>query len=108
MGRRSKSNISRRNTPPPPSNNNQSIGSTVLGNIFTGITFGAGSSLGHRAIDGIMGNREVDIKQPDNNQNEVKQNNGLSCEKIFDVYQLCLKENNNCQYLEDMIKLKCS
>lgn len=98
--------MSKRRVPPPPvkkGENNPGIASTIMGNIFTGMTFGAGSSLGHRAVDGVMGNREVEVKQP-----EIKQDNSVSCEKILDIYQLCLKENNNCQYLEDMIKLKCS
>ena len=103
MGRRSKSTISKRSNPPPPSSSNHSNGSTVLGNIFTGITFGAGSSLGHRAVDGVMGNREVDIKQP-----EIKNDTGIPCGKLFEVYKICIEDNNNCKFWEDVIKLKCS
>ena len=59
----------RRTTPPPPAKrgeNSPGLGSTIMGNIFTGMTFGAGSSLGHRAVDGIMGNREVEVKEYNN------------------------------------------
>lgn len=92
-------------TPPPPaltSNNSQpSLGGSIMSNIFTGMTFGAGSSLGHRAVDGVMGNRKVEV--------ESNVTNDISCDKIFDMYQMCLKnENNDCNYLQELMKIKCS
>ena len=33
----------------------ESVDNSIAGNILAGLTFGAGSSLGHRAIDGVMG-----------------------------------------------------
>ena len=95
-------------TPPPPAKSNKnlptdykpSLGSTIFGNIFTGMTFGAGSSMGHRAVDAVMGNRNS------TNNEEVK---FMPCEKIFEMYDNCLKnENNDCSYLSEMMRLKCS
>ena len=92
-------------SPPPPAltskNSQPSIGGAIVGNILTGMTFGAGSSLGHRAVDGVMGNRKVEV------ESNVTNNN--SCDKIFDIYQMCLKnENNDCNYLQDFLIKNCS
>jgi hypothetical protein len=97
-------------TPPPPANINRSqpsLGGSIMSNIFTGMTFGAGSSLGHRAVDGVMGNRRIEVES--NNESKINENNSVSCEKILDTYQMCLKnENNDCSYLQELMKLKCS
>lgn len=100
----SKGFISRRRNPPPPAKrgeNSPSLGSTIMGNIFTGMTFGAGSSLGHRAVDGVMGNRRVEVNDYDNKGD-------ITCERMLDFYQSCLKQDtNDCKFIEDMFKLKC-
>ena len=97
-------------TPPPPLTSNKSqpsLGGSLMGNILTGLTFGAGSSLGHRAVDGVMGNRKVEVES--NSRPEMNETNYTSCEKMLDMYQMCLKnENNDCSYLQDFMKLKCS
>ena len=92
-------------TPPPPAmtskNSQPSIGGAIVGNILTGMTFGAGSSLGHRAVDGVMGNRKVEV--------ESNVTNNIPCEKILETYQMCLQnENNDCNYLQDLMKIKCN
>ena len=72
-----------------------------MSNIFTGMTFGAGSSLGHRAVDGVMGSRKVEV--------ESNVTNDIPCDKILDTYQMCLKnEINDCNYLQELMKIKCS
>ena len=100
----------RRATPPPPAKrgeNNPGLGSTIMGNIFTGMTFGAGSSLGHRAVDGIMGNREVEVKGYNNN-NSNNNKGELTCERMMEFYESCMRDNtHDCKYIEDMFKLKC-
>jgi hypothetical protein len=91
------------NNPPPPATQS-SLGGSIMGNILTGMTFGAGSSLGHRAVDGVMGNRKVEVESTPTNES-----NYVPCEKLFDMYHMCLKnENNDCKYLEDLMKLKCN
>ena len=100
----SKRSMSKRNPPPPAirGNNNPGLGSTIMGNLFTGLTFGAGSSLGHRAVDGVMGNREVEVKGYNNNKGE------LTCERMLEFYESCMRDNtHDCKYIEDMFKLKC-
>ena len=91
--------------PPPPAltskNSQPSIGETIVGNILTGMTFGAGSSIGHRAVDGVMGNRKVEV--------ESNVTNNIPCEKILETYQMCLQnENNDCNYLQELMKIKCN
>ena len=101
MGKRTKFNVSKRQTPPPPSK--QNIKSPLLENILSGMTFGVGSSLGHRSVDGVMGKREVIV-----NSDIIKNDTGIPCEKLFEVYQTCIEDDNNCKFWEDMIKSKCS
>lgn len=93
-------------TSPPPAKQ-QSLGGSIMGNIFTGMTFGAGSSLGHRAVDGVMGNRKVEVES--NNPTQTSETNYVPCEKLLDMYHMCLRnENNDCNYIQDLMKLKCN
>lgn len=79
------------------------LGATLLSNVFTGATFGVGSSLGHRAVDAVMSSDE-----PRTNTNRIEPQS-LPCDKLFEMYNNCLKnENNDCSFLVDMMKLKCN
>jgi hypothetical protein len=99
--------------PPPPAGKKNlpvkqtpGLGSTILGNIFTGMTFGAGSSMGHRAVDAVLGSKNQESKDSQINNQETT---FLPCERLFDMYENCLKnEKNDCNYLFDMIRLKCN
>ena len=64
-----------------------SLGGSILGNIVTGMTFGAGSSLGHRAVDGVLGNRNESINTSQNETKQTIDNNFVPCEKLFEIYQ---------------------
>ena len=110
MPRNSRTNL-KKSAPPakrPESNvqtQNQApgLGATLLGNVFTGATFGVGSSLGHRAVDAVMSSDEPKI-----NNNRVEPQS-LPCDKLFEMYDSCLKnEKNDCSFLVDMMKLKCN
>lgn len=94
-------------TPSPANNKNlpvqqtSGLGSTIIGNIFTGMTFGAGSSMGHKVVDAVFGSKNQEI----NNQ-ETKY---LPCERLFEMYEICLKnEKTDCNHIFDMIRLKCN
>lgn len=99
--------------PPPPARNKNlpvqqtpGLGTSILGNIFTGMTFGAGSSMGHRAVDSIFGSKNHEIN---NNQVNNQETQFLPCERLFDLYETCLKnEKNDCNHIFDMIRLKCN
>lgn len=99
--------------PPPPASKKNlpvqqtpGLGSTILGNIFTGMTFGAGSSMGHRAVDAVFSSKNQEINNPEINNQETK---FLPCERLFDLYESCLKnEKNDCNHIFDMIRLKCN
>ena len=100
-------NIKKTNQSPNHVSNQKSepISNTIMSNILTGITFGAGSSIGHRVVDSVVGNRKVEIETP-NNSNETTY---VPCEKLFEMYSQCLKnESNDCNYLQDIMKLKCN
>ena len=98
-----------RRSPPPPAKskgniqiqNRPSFGSMIL----DGITFGAGSSLGHRAVDVALGPRRVEISQP---QINIPQNYQF-CKSIKDQFEKCIKENtSDCTDLNDiLIKYNC-
>jgi hypothetical protein len=103
MRKDSKLTISKQKT--IPDDNKPSIGPTILENVVTSMTFGTGSSLGHRAVDGVMDNREVYV--PYMKQNEINQGKELSCKKLLEVYKICTEDDSNCKYWEDLIKLKC-
>ena len=106
-----------KSSPPAPKKNSvpstqstlPSLGGSILGNIATGMTFGAGSSLGHRAVDGVMGSNNESNNTSKNESMQTVDNHFIPCEKLFEIYQNCLKnENNDCTYLNDMMRLKCS
>lgn len=98
-----------RRSPPPPAKskgniqiqNRPSFGSMIL----DGITFGAGSSLGHRAVDVALGPRRVEISQP---QVETSTNNQF-CQSMKDQFEKCIKNNiSDCSDLNDiLIKYNC-
>jgi hypothetical protein len=100
----------RKNSPPPKigtktptqASNNGGIASTLV----DGITFGAGSSIGHSIINKISGlfsiennNKKQDCSEILNNFNECKKNYGNvkeswnkdACMDIFEDYEKCKK-----------------
>ena len=83
-------NIVNKKTPPPPANSNrkQSIGGSIVEGIASGITFGAGSSMGHRAMDAIFGPRKIEV------ENRVENKVDNSCILLKESYEKCLKENS--------------
>ena len=94
-------------TPPPPASSKNlpvqqtpGLGSAIIGNIFTGMTFGAGSSMGHRAVDAVFGSKNQEI----NNQ-ETKY---LPCEDYLKCISCLKNEKTDCNHLFDMIRLKCN
>lgn len=92
-----------------PTNNNlpaqaNTTGGSILGNLALGATIGAGSSIGHRTIDSVMGSGNQN-----NNSDQNPENSNVSCEKIIDMYHLCLKnDSNQCDYLNELLKKKCN
>ena len=99
----------RKSSAPGTQSTSPSLVSSILGNIATGMTFGAGSSFGHRAVDGVMGTRNESNNTSQNESIQTVDNHFIPCEKLFEIYQNCLKnENNDCSYLNDMLRLKCN
>lgn len=97
-------------TPPPPKNgkimaiNKQpSFGSTIM----DGMALGVGSSLGHRAMDVVLGPRQVTIPQ-----SEDKSNIDF-CNVLKNKYEECLQTTVtsalvDCKDLNDLIiNYKC-
>ena len=109
MKRRS---ANRRSTIPvaPPKNNSnlpasqgQTLGGSLLGNLALGATIGAGSSLGHRAVDAVMA--------PSSNTEPVNSENSkpVDCNKLMEMMDTCLRnEHTNCDFLVEMINKKCN
>ena len=87
-------------SPPPPapiaqSNPQQSTG--FLGNMIQGMALGAGSSIGHKMVDGLFNGKE---------QNEEKKDEPNKIENIYmDHYIQCMKDKNDvadCKVFADM------
>ena len=57
----------KKNPPPPPQKynrqNNPTIANALLGNIFTGFSFGIGNSLGHATVGSVLHKNSNDGKQ---------------------------------------------
>ena len=92
----------------PPSNNNlpdnSGLGATLLSNLTLGATIGAGSSIGHRAVDSLMTSNNESQQQQQQQKNE-----NLSCQKLIELFDNCLKNNNtNCDYLNELVIKKCN
>lgn len=92
-------------TPAPES----SLFSTLTQTMSQGIAFGAGSSMGHRAIDivsGLWGNKEEQAK-PDN----TKTTTFNDCHNLKREFVACMQNDDHCnevqsQYLECLDKTK--
>ena len=109
----SRKSMMKRRVPPPPTRQSSTIRSTLAENIATGITFGAGSSIGHRAVDAVMGPREwnVNTTQPMHPQ-DIQPNtpivNNESCQKLKDTLLECQEKQGDCTYLYELLyKMKC-
>lgn len=92
-------------TPAPGS----SLFSTLTQTISQGMAFGAGSSMGHRAIDivsGLWGNKEEQAKQ--DNTKTITFND---CHDLKKEFIVCMQNSDHCnevqsQYLECLDKNK--
>ena len=108
-----------RKSVPPPNNkpissnepDNSGLGATLLSNLTLGATIGAGSSIGHRAVDSLMTSNSESQQQQQQQQQQQPQpkNENLSCQKLIELFDNCLKNNNtNCDYLNELVIKKCN
>lgn len=95
-----------RRSPPPPAptqhSNKPGFGSTIKEGIASGMSFGVGSAVAHRAMDAIAGPRKIEVEnKPDN-----------TCQILIDNYKKCLENNytvNKCEEVSNLLKtFKCS
>lgn len=107
----SRKSMMKRKVPPPPSRPSSTIRSTLAENIATGITFGAGSAMGHRAVDAVMGPREMNINttmHPQDIQTNTPIVNNEGCQKLKDTLLECQEKQGDCAYLYELLyKMKC-
>ena len=91
MSRKVKKNI----PPPAKSHKTQSFPSNITSTVVEGMSFGVGSSIGHRLVDIIFSSSK---------QNEPKQVN--YCEKEINTFKECMQnaDVNNCKFYYDIIK----
>jgi len=83
-----------RKNPPPHKNNRQNnptIANSFLSNIFTGFSFGMGSSLGHNAVGSIL------HKNSNNEQKINEQKNPEDiCKVLKESLNTCIVQGNKC------------
>ena len=108
----------RRNNKPVPAKKSvpmksPSVGSTIMGNVVTGATFGVGSGLGHAAVGAMMSGGS-DNNQPVEAQQPIQQSTPMTCQILFDEYNKCKKDNmenfdkKDCsEYLKKAMEFKC-
>ena len=96
-------------SPPPPAVSKPKLplnhqGPTLGSVLREGIALGTGSAIGHRAVDVMMGPRQIKISQPSKNitENDI-------CKSVLEKYDMCLKHNiSSCNELNDLlIQYKC-
>lgn len=91
----------KRKNPPPPSSKIKTQSSGIASTLIDGITFGAGSSIGHSMINKISGlfSSEDKCSEILHNFNECKKNygnnkeswNNDACMEILSDYEKCKK-----------------
>ena len=54
-----------------------------------------------------MEKEKVNICTKIENQ-KIKQNNNMTCEKVLSMYLLCIKNSNDCEYMNYWVEKKCS
>ena len=75
---------------PSPSLQNQPP--SMLDSIKQGFSFGVGSSIAHNIVNSIFGSKN---KDENINSHEVSNETKLTPDKIYEIYNKCLEENNN-------------
>ena len=104
-----KSNNSQKSNKPTVRNNeqnlptNQSNSGSFTGAIGTGMGFGVGSAIAHKAVDGIFsGNSENNetYKQPE----QINQHD-KTCQIFFNNLNSCLEKNNDLNYCQNYIDI---
>ena len=96
-------NTLKRSSPPPPApstpNTPVNQSPTLMSTLASGIALGTGSSLGHRAMDAVMGPRHIEVSQPSQPPPESD-----VCKPLREKYQMCLNDNiSNCNDLNDLM-----
>ena len=105
--------------PPPPKphihESNKPNGS-IIGNIGTGMSIGAGSAMGHKVVESIFGSRSNDVVTDNsellNNQKiyqrKLIQMQTSICDDIRYAYNSCITNGKDCSELSElMVKMKC-
>lgn len=95
-----------RRSPPPPapsqSSNKPTLGSTIKEGVTSGMSFGVGSAIAHRAMDAIVGPRKIEVENKSDN----------TCQILMENYSKCLENNftiNKCDEISNLLKtFKCS
>ena len=122
-GSRSKAPAKRPAAAPPATQQSGGGGgmmSGLMGTMVQGAAWGVGTSMAHRAVDGVIGGREVTVKHEDGSTGEVPgQDMGMASQAApaqqFDACQLdkqnffdCLKatggDSQACSSLQEMMK----
>ena len=77
--------------PPQSSSISQvsSVGTSILGNIVQGFTFGTGSALGHRAVSAVF-----DERKPNDVVTHSTQHTDSLCTGLFTSLQNCMQHND--------------
>ena len=84
--------------PPPPTPKNiesPSFMGQMLSTMSQGVAFGAGSSIAHQSLDGILGNKETETHS---------ENNYKKCQHLIHSYRDCLLKEFNTNLCDIIIE----
>lgn len=77
----------------------------VASTVLQGASFGAGSSLGHRLVEGVLGHsgeKNVTLRAPD------VDNSQKSCDVLLNTLSQCIMAERQCDALQQTWENKCS
>ena len=104
--------------PPPSTRRGDGGGSSLFGAVANmvgqGMMWGAGSSIGHRAVDGVMGPRTIAYGAHEQHKNDGVENSASGidaranpCAAPMELFGKCLEQNSDnvaqCQAFADLL-----
>jgi len=98
-----KTNNSQKSNKPTVKNNESNLptNQSFTGAIGTGMGFGVGSAIAHKAVDGLFSGNSENIDK--NKQHEEENHHAKTCQLFFNNLNTCFEKNNDINYCQNYI-----